>query len=265
MKARSAMLNRYLILLGFRLIIFLSVFLFYLFDKSSMLKVMTYPVWLGIRPFHLLWAVFMVIMLTHILPMKKLSAFLIRLFGTTGEKNLMTMALGKLREENYDPAADHSETELLRFVRIQNIRAWRVMLVWLGANAVFGILYLIGVLDDADLLMLTVFYFLGDYVCILLFCPFQTFIMKSRCCVNCRIYDWGHFMMFTPMLFIKNFFSWSLFFTSLAVLIHWEVTYTSYPERFWSGSNKTLQCANCREKSCQLKTRLTQIGQSLRD
>lgn len=136
------------------------------------------------------------------------------------------------------------------------------MLIWLSGNAVVGVLYLFEVLDMADLLMLTVFYFLSDYICILIFCPFQTCIMKNKCCVNCRIYDWGHFMMFTPMLFIQNFYSWSLFFTSLVVLIHWEIVYAKHPERFWSGANQTLQCQNCKDKTCQVKNRLKQVGDS---
>ena len=60
-------------------------------------------------------------------------------------------------------------------------------------------------------------------------------------------------MMFTPMLFIKNFFSWSLFFTSLVVLIKWEIVYAMHPERFWEGSNKILQCANCKDRTCRIK------------
>ncbi len=64
-------------------------------------------------------------------------------------------------------------------------------------------------------------------------------------------------MMFTPMLFIRNFFSWSLFFTSCVVLIHWEVIYAKHPERFWSGSNQTLQCEHCKDKTCQIKKKLS--------
>jgi len=127
------------------------------------------------------------------------------------------------------------------------------MLLWLSFNAIWGFLYLFEVMDDIDLWMLAVFYFLCDYICILFFCPFQTFIMKNKCCVNCRIYDWGHFMMFTPMLFMKSFFSWSLFFTALIVLIRWEIVYAQNPQLFWSGSNQTLQCKNCKDKTCQLK------------
>lgn len=130
------------------------------------------------------------------------------------------------------------------------------MLCWLFFNAIFGILYLLKIIDNTDLLMLTIFYYLCDYICILFYCPFQHLIMKNRCCVNCRIYDWGHFMMFTPMLFIRDFFSWSLFFTSCVVLIHWEIIYAKHPERFWYGSNQRLQCASCSDKTCQIKRRL---------
>ena len=163
----------------------------------------------------------------------------------------------KNKEEHYREVEGYSEYELLKFVQNQNVKAWMVMLIWLCFNAVWGFLYLFGVIDNADLLMITVFYFLCDYICILFFCPFQTYIMKNKCCVNCRIYDWGHFMMFTPMLFIKNFFSWSLFFTSLVVLIHWENVYAKYTQRFWSESNQTLQCNHCKDKTCQMKKALS--------
>ena len=65
-------------------------------------------------------------------------------------------------------------------------------------------------------------------------------------------------MMFTPMLFIKDFFSWSLFFTSLIVLIHWEYIYAKHPERFWVGSNQILRCKNCKDKTCQAKKKIAQ-------
>ena len=60
-------------------------------------------------------------------------------------------------------------------------------------------------------------------------------------------------MMFTPMLFIQNFFCWSLFFTAAVVLIRWEIVYINHPERFWEGSNKILKCENCKDKTCQYK------------
>ena len=238
------MFKTYLIKFAIRLFIFGAVFAAYLTHIEVLYGFMTQEfsfgiVEYGISPLHVLWLVFMVMMLAHLFP---------------GEK--ITMALKKNKEENFLKVEGYSEHELLRFVQDQNIKAWMVMLIWLCFNAVWGFLYLFDVIDNADLLMLTVFYFLCDYICILFFCPFQTYIMKNKCCVNCRIYDWGHFMMFTPMLFIKNFFSWSLFFTSLVVLIHWEIVYAKYPHRFWSGSNQTLQCAACKDKTCQMKKKV---------
>ena len=237
------MLKRYLVKFIIRLCIFFAVLAAYLTQKKVLYGFMTHKFTFGIAeygisPLHVLWLVFMIMMITHLFPNEKLS-----------------MALKKNKKENYIEVKGYSEQELLKFVQDQNIKAWTVMLIWLCFNAIWGFLYLFEVIDNADLLMLTVFYFLCDYICILFFCPFQTYIMKNKCCVNCRIYDWGHFMMFTPMLFIKNFFSWSLFFTSLIVLIHWEIVYAKYPQRFWSGSNKTLQCGTCKDKTCQMKKR----------
>ena len=238
---RTKMYRVYMARLAFRLTVFAIVLAFYLYNKELLYVLVTHPIYMGFRPFHFLWLIFMMIMLRHIFPGGRRS-----------------MALRKAEEVNFQKVEGYSEFELLKFVQRQNVRAWTVMLIWLGLNAVFGTLYLLHILDEADLLMLTVFFFLCDYICILFFCPFQTFVMKNKCCVNCRIYDWGHFMMFTPMLFIRNFFSWSLFFTSLVVLLHWEIIYALHPERFWSGSNKTLQCANCKDKTCQLKNRISQ-------
>lgn len=236
----TKMLNRYIFKFIFRLFVFGSVLFLYLTDKGKLTSFVTQPVSMGITPLHVLWLVFMVIMVFHLFP-----------------KDILSMALRKAEGKHYEEVAGYDRLLLYEFVQKQNERAWKVMLLWLSVNAVFGFLYLIHVMDETDLIMLTVFYFLCDYICILFFCPFQSWYMKNRCCINCRIYDWGHFMMFTPMLFIKDFFSWSLFFTSIVVLIHWEIIYTRHPERFWYGSNKTLQCASCKDKTCQIKKRVS--------
>ncbi|MEE1114257.1 MAG: hypothetical protein UHN88_04195 [Eubacterium sp.] len=229
-------LNFYVLKFLLRLALVITAFFLYIFHRDELKVLMDQPIWRGITPIHVLWCIFMGIMITHLLP-----------------TNILSMALRKSKEINYRPVQGYDELELLRFVQDQNIKAWKVLLGWLSFNAIFGVLYLVGILGSQDLLMLSVFFFLSDYICILFYCPFQSLIMKNKCCVNCRIYDWGHFMMFTPMLFIKNFFSWSLFFTSCIVVLHWEIIYARHPERFWSGSNKTLQCAHCKDKTCQFK------------
>ena len=236
---KTKMTEHYKMGFTFRLCVFVATFIAYLFYKDALYSFVTSPIKFGITPLHMLWMVFMLTMISHLFPTDKLP-----------------MSLRKYLKETYVEVEEYSELELLRFVQDQNRKAWIVMLVWLCFNAVWGFLYLAKIIDNADLLMLTVFYYLCDYICILFYCPFQSVIMKNKCCVNCRIYDWGHFMMFTPMLFIKDFFSWSLFFTSLIVLIHWEYVYAKHPERFWAGSNQILKCRNCKDKTCQAKKRI---------
>ncbi|NLD20363.1 MAG: hypothetical protein GX663_09010 [Clostridiales bacterium] len=234
----------YLIKLLIRVLIFAGVFTLYLTHKDFLHYIFVTPIWKEFAPLHLLWIIFMVMMIRHLIP--------------TNAK-FISMASKKMHTDEYVKVLGYSELELSRFIHDQNIKAWTVMLIWLIINGIWGLLYVFGIVDDADLLMLSVFYFLADYICIIFFCPFQNFIMRNKCCVNCRIYDWGHFMMFTPMLFIQNFYSWSLFFTSCVVLIHWEIVYAKHPERFWSGSNQVLQCNYCRDKTCHIKERLHDV------
>lgn len=239
---KTKMTNHYTYGFIFRLSIFIITLMNYLIHKDTFYNLLKEPLFFNISPLRILWFIFMITMITHLFP-----------------SNHLPMSLRKSKEETYKPSDNYSRLELLEYVHKQNLRAWIVMLVWLIFNAIFGALYLFHIIDTADLLMLTVFYYLCDYICILFYCPFQSIIMKNKCCVNCRIYDWGHFMMFTPMLFIKDFFSWSLFFTSLIVLIHWEIIYAMHPERFYEGSNDTLKCINCKDKTCQAKRRIANM------
>lgn len=243
-KKMKAYLGRF----GVRLFAFIVILIMYVRHRQIMTDFLTSPVMFHITPLHVLWAVFMVIMLAHIFP---------GIFP----KRLRTMALLKSEGRNFDPVEGYSEYDLLRYVQHMNKKAWIVLLAWLSFNAVFAALYLIGIIEEGDLMMLTVFFFLSDYICIIFYCPFQSKIMKNKCCVNCRIYDWGHFMMFTPMLFIKSFFSWSLFFVSAVVLIRWEIVYANYPERFWEGSNRTLQCSHCSDRTCRIKNSIRTLSE----
>lgn len=241
---KTDMLKRYILKFIIRLAVFLSVFSLYVTNRQLLDDFLAnkyfFPIGsFQISPLHILWALFMLMMLLHLFPNKTL-----------------TMALMKSKESNYEEVEGYSKLKLLEYAQDQNVRAWKVMLLWLSFNAIWGFLYLFDVIAAVDLWMLTVFYFLCDYICILFYCPFQTYLMGNKCCVNCRIYDWGHFMMFTPMLFIRSFYSWSLFFTALVVLIRWEIVYTGNPHLFWSGSNKRLQCSHCKDKTCQMKNKI---------
>ncbi|MCR4946660.1 MAG: hypothetical protein K5929_06955 [Lachnospiraceae bacterium] len=116
-----------------------------------------------------------------------------------------------------------------------------------------------GILDDGIMILLCSAYSICDIICILFFCPFQTWFMKNKCCSTCRIYNWDYAMMFTPLFFIKKSYTWSLLVLSVALLIRWEVTFYMHPERFSDKTNDYLQCANCTEKLCAHKKQLKSL------
>ncbi len=131
-----------------------------------------------------------------------------------------------------------------------------VALIWICFNGVFGVLHMTGILDSGIMVLLSCAYAVCDMICILFFCPFQTWFLKNKCCSTCRIYNWDYAMMFTPLFFVKATYSWSLFALSLVLLMRWEITFYRHPERFSEKTNAYLKCANCTEKLCWHKKQL---------
>ena len=131
-----------------------------------------------------------------------------------------------------------------------------VAAVWILLNSIFGALYLFGIIGRDIMLLIALFYSVCDIICILFFCPFQTWFMKNKCCGSCRIYNWDYAMMFTPLVFVKNIYSWTLLGTALLLLVRWELTVHKHPERFMEKTNQSLSCAMCNEKLCHHKKQL---------
>ena len=44
-----------------------------------------------------------------------------------------------------------------------------------------------------------------------------------------------------------------MFFTSIVLMLRWEITLLKHPEQFWEGSNDALKCDNCKDKICKFK------------
>lgn len=135
-------------------------------------------------------------------------------------------------------------------------RTFAVAFCWIAANAVFGVLYYMDVIDAGVLVLISLAYSVGDMVCILFFCPFQTIFLKNKCCNSCRIYNWDFPMMATPLLFIPHPFAGVLVVLSLVVLACWEIPLRLHPERFSERTNACLSCENCEEKLCHHKKQL---------
>ena len=137
-----------------------------------------------------------------------------------------------------------------------NNAAILVALVWIVFNAIFGALHMAGILDDGIMILLCSAYSVCDMICILFFCPFQTWFLKNKCCSTCRIYNWDYAMMFTPLFFVQKTYTWSLLVLSIALLVRWELTFFRHPERFSERTNDYLRCQNCTEKLCAHKKQL---------
>ena len=145
-------------------------------------------------------------------------------------------------------------------IRIQDNNATvLIALIWIVFNGIIGALRMIDLLDDGILILLCSAYSVCDLVCILFFCPFQTWFMKNKCCGTCRIYNWDYAMMFTPFFFLRNAYAWSLLAMSIVLLVRWEITFYKYPERFAENTNEYLRCRNCPEKLCTHKTQLQSL------
>ncbi len=177
-----------------------------------------------------------------------------------------SMGCQKQFKKNYLPTGTEE--------RPNRVEWWRTLLVvaaWVLLNGAIGLLYFfVPGVDAGVLILVSLFYSVSDMICILFFCPFQTWFLRNKCCGTCRIYNWDFPMMFTSLVFLfKDPVSWILVGTALALLIEWEILYHVHPERFTENTNRSLACANCKEKLChhkrQLRSFLKAIGREIKE
>lgn len=191
---------------------------------------------------HLLWLIWIVDMIQQIIPVKS------------------KIALGsqKLFANRFKPIREKINRKALKDYIISTTNsAYMVMILWVLLVAGIGALYFFGIIGKIGLFMLSVVFYVCDLICVLIWCPFRL-IMKNKCCTTCRIFNWDHFMMFSPLVFMGGFFGLSLFIMSLIALFVWELAVMLYPERFWEMTNVSLKCSECTDKLC------TQYCQRLR-
>lgn len=196
-----------------------------------------------LSPLHLLWAIWVVDMFLQIVPIK----------------NKVPVGSQKLFANHFRPIRDKINHEALRSYIVATIKAaYKVFILWCLLIVGIGLLYYWGIIDKIALFMISVLFYVCDLICVLIWCPFRL-IMKNRCCTTCRIFNWDHLMMFSPLIFTNGFFTSSLLIMSVIAWLVWELCVMMYPERFWDHSNAALQCAECTDKLC------TQYCQKLRN
>ena len=191
---------------------------------------------------HLLWLVWVIDTMQQIVPIK----------------SKLPLGSMKLFRSRFRPIRDRINYEALRSYIITTTKAaYKVFLIWCAGLAVIGLLYYGGLLGPAELFLISVCFYVCDLICVLIWCPFRL-LMRTRCCTTCRIFNWDHLMMFTPMIFMGGFYAVSLLSLAFLAWLVWELCIMMYPERFWDKSNAALKCSECTDKLC------TQYCQKLR-
>lgn len=156
----------------------------------------------------------------------------------------------KFKEE--DLTASASTRAILYRDRLREVIPTGI--AWIALNAVVAIvLNSFGFLNQQTAAIWMLFFFMFDMICVVLWCPVQTVLMKNRCCTTCQIFNWDAAMVATPMIFIGGWFSIILGAMAIVVLVRWELAALRHPERFDERTNASLACANCKDKLCYLR------------
>ena len=188
----------------------------------------------SLSPLHLLWLVWVADMLLQIVPIK----------------NKVPLGSQKLFANRFRPIREKINHEALRRYVISTTQAaYKVFLLWCLLITVIGALYSRELFGKTGLFMISVFFYVCDLICVLIWCPFRL-MMRTRCCTTCRIFNWDHLMMFSPLIYMGGFYAVSLVLLSLAAWLVWELCVMLYPERFWEHSNTALKCSECTDKLC---------------
>lgn len=220
--------------LFFRSLLFVVVFFLYIYNRTR--GVEGFLEFLNRQPLvvFLVWLVFVIEMFLRFFPSKMESLGCQKQFHKFFRK----------RKEYTQPKLQSRK------------RTGSVALFWIFLNGIIAILFFNRIIDEGILILISLFYSVSDMICILFFCPFQTWLMKNKCCTSCRIYNWDFVMMFTPLLFIRSYATWSLFAMAFILFLRWEITLSLHPERFAENTNASLSCGCCEEKLCHHKGQL---------
>jgi len=188
----------------------------------------------GFHILHILWLIWVLDMILQIIPIKNKVAL--------GSQKLFANRFKSIRGKiNYK--------SLKNYVKKTTSSAYKIFIIWGLLIAVIGVLYYLNIINKIWLFMFSVFFYVCDLICVLIWCPFRL-IMKNKCCTTCRIFNWDHLMMFSPLIFCGGFFAISLVLIAFLAWLIWELCVFIYPERFSEMTNVALRCSNCTDKLC---------------
>lgn len=230
----SSLRRTYLIRLGGRIVILLTIICIYFSAPEQLETLYGMNFFQRFSFLHILWIIWMLDMVQQLLPISR------------------KIALGsqKMFRHRYQAVSENFDRTALKASAASATRqAYKIFVLWSAFIAVLGILHFLKWLSHVQLFLISVCFYVCDLICVLFWCPFRL-IMKNRCCTTCRIFNWDHLMMFTPMLFIKGFYTYSLLIVAAMIWASWELCVIIHPERFSEQTNKALRCSACTDKLC---------------
>lgn len=165
-------------------------------------------------------------------------------------KNKIALGSQKLFANRFQPIREKINQKALKdYILTTTNLAYRVFILWGILISVIGILFYMNYINKTVLFMISVFFYVCDLICVLIWCPFRL-IMKNKCCTTCRIFNWDHLMMFSPLIYVGGFYAISLVVAATLAWLAWELCVLIYPERFCEMTNAALRCSECTDKLC---------------
>ncbi len=224
----------YFLRLAGRIAIFVLCVLLAVFNKNQFDVLLGTDFFKQFSLLHILWIIWVLDMIFQLIP--------VRAHISIGSQKQFLAFFRPIKEKfSYKSLKNHiiTTTHL----------AYKVFIIWCILIGIIGILYYKGVIDTVAVFIICTFFYVADLICVLIWCPFRL-IMKNRCCTTCRIFNWDHLMMFSPFLFVRGFYTQTLFLMAFLVWLIWELCVMMYPERFWEITNLSLRCSECTDKLC---------------
>ena len=229
----SEIRKNYVIKLCIRILIFIICFIMcFIKEEFIILKGMNF--FKEFNPLHILWLIWVFDMLLQVIPIKnKLALGSQKLFAHRFKPSIIKTAPNKIKD----------------YIKTITKSAYKVLIIWVLLIAVIGVLYYSKIINTKTLFMISVFFYVCDLICVLVWCPFRL-LMKNKCCTTCRIFNWDHIMMFSPLIFINSFYTLSLVALALLSWGVWELSVLLFPQRFYEITNVSLKCSKCTDKLC---------------
>lgn len=232
----SKVRKTYLIRFWFRCVLFLGVIAIYIFDHKQFDVLKGWNFFKQFSILHIIWIIWVLDMLMQLIPLTKSIAL-------GSRKHFKINFKATIEKFNFK--------DLKRFIIKSTKAAYKIFLIWIILIGGIGLIQYFNLIPHDFSFLISSAFYVADLFCVLFFCPFRAWFMKNKCCTTCRIFNWDHLMMFTPMLFMVGFYAWSLIFLAICVYGLWEIQIYLHPERFWERSNQNLQCATCTDHLCK--------------